>query len=95
MKKTRYYISFDNLEIDMSTAIEISKKEYDAQLNFLREQVRVTARNGSEVTLNELDPVSHDFGNCVQTLIWFTCGCAGTLLQKVECKKGYCFTPKK
>jgi hypothetical protein len=92
MKTARYYIQFENIEIAMSTQMEISKTEYTRQLKHLREQVIATETN--EYSLNENDPIVYDLGTATKTTISFNCGCAYTDLIKIECKDGYCFKNK-
>lgn len=93
MKTTRYYIQFDNLEVAMSTQMEISKAQYNEQLKHLRQQVIDTENN--EYPLQENDAIVYDLNTAVKTTISFNCGCAYTDLIKIECKDGYCFKNKR
>lgn len=92
MKATRYYIQFENLECAMSTKMEISKAQYNAQLKHLRQQMIEVENN--EYPLEENDPIVYDLGTAIKTTISFNCGCAYTDLIKIECKDGYCFKNK-
>ncbi len=51
-KRTFYYISFEAYDEEMSDLIKISKKEYEAQLKFLRNQLKLINRN----SLNSEEP---------------------------------------
>lgn len=93
MKTTKYYIQFENIEVAMSTQIEISKAEYNRQLNHLREQVIATETN--EYPLEEKATEVCDLETYTKTIISFNCGCAYTDLTKIECKPGYCFKNKR
>jgi redox-regulated HSP33 family molecular chaperone len=93
MKTVKYFISFENLENQMCNEFEISKAEYNKQIKFLREQIKNT--EDTEAPIEEMEERVLQNETLVKTIISFNCGCSFTDLIKMECKAGYCFTPKK
>ena len=93
MKKEKYYISFENLEHSMCSEIEISKSEYQTQLDFMRKQVKKTSE--SEAPVIELESKKYESETTIKTVHFFNCGCSYTDLSKIECKDGYRFLTKK
>ena len=89
MKTAKYRIVFEYLETDMCQEMGISKKEFNRQLFFLRQQVKNTTVNECPVT--ECEPRIRDHESLVETMYHFTSGCAVTYLFALECKPGYCF----
>lgn len=94
MKTVKYLISFENFENSMCRDLEISKKEYDKQLKFMREQVKNTIID-EETPIRETNIRTYENKTTIETHISFNCGCAYTDLIKIECKEGYHFKPKK
>lgn len=92
-KTVKYFISFENLENQMSTEIEISKSEYNRQIKFLRAQIKNT--EDTDAPIEEMEEKIYVRETSIETRNSFNCGCSFTDLTKIECKDGYCFTPKK
>lgn len=90
MKKSKYIIAFDYCDKPMSEDIEITKKEFERQLDFLRLQVR-TSKDDEEDQMEELEPKERDFVCYTETSYFFSRGCATTYLTKLVCKRGYQF----
>lgn len=90
MKTAKYRIVFEYLDSDMCQEMEISKKEFNRQLSFLREQTVHTL--GNECPITECEPRVRDRETFVETMHHFNSGCAVTYLFALECKPGYCFT---
>lgn len=89
MKTAKYRIVFEYLDADMCNEMEISKKEFNRQLSFMRQQVENTKDN--ECPINECDQMVRDRESLVETVYHFNSGCAVTYLYALECKPGYCF----
>lgn len=92
MKTARYFIKFENFEHSMCNDVEISKKEYNKQVKFMREQVKTNI--DSEIPVKELDTKTYEKETTIETVISFICACAYTDIIKIECKDGYCFRKK-
>lgn len=84
----RYTISFDSIETRMSTEIQISKKEFDQQLRFLRSMLDTTAED--EYPMEERFHGSLG-GNVIVSTYSFTVGTGTTYLTHYEAKPGYHF----
>lgn len=89
MKTCKYYISFDSIETKMCNDIEISKKEFTRQLQYLQKQMIETADD--EYPMEELEPTSYTHDTYTATNYKFYVGTATTYLTKIECKEGYYF----
>ena len=90
MKTAKYRIEVEFLETAMCQTLDISKKEYNRQLAFMRQQVRDTADN--ECPVAEIEPRSYDHEGMTETVHRFNSGCCATYLIALECKEGYRFT---
>lgn len=89
MKTKIYKIAFQFIESDMCSNIVISKKEFDRQLAFMREQVKATAKNEYPIEEYPVEKCDHICYN--ETTYIFTSGCATTYLFALICKNGYKF----
>lgn len=89
MKTAKYVIAFDSIDTDMCYELVISKKEYNRQLAFLRQQVERTKDNECPCTERIY---KHDHGTFTETTIYFSVATATTYLSALECKEGYHFT---
>lgn len=92
-KTVKYYVSFSSVDTDMSTDIEISKAQYEAQLNKLCNQINDTKEN--ECPVEELTSLHREHTPFTEDILFFTCGCATVTLTKLSCKEGYYFKPQK
>lgn len=90
MKTAKYRIEIEFLETAMHQSLDISKREYNRQLAFMRQQVKATADNECPVT--EAETLSGDHKGYTETWHRFNCGCCATYLIALECKEGYHFT---
>ena len=86
MRTTRYTVEIDYLETDMLQRMDITKKEYKRQLDFLRMQVRATVDN--ECPVEESVEVQ-DREGYTKTVSVYRCGCCTTYLTAIECHPGY------
>lgn len=93
MKTARYFIHFENIEYSMCQKFEISKKEYENQVKFMKNQVNITSID-EETPVTEIEPKIFEYEKYTETIITFQCACAFTDLIKKECKEGYCFRNK-
>lgn len=89
MKTKIYKIAFQFIDTDMCTNLDISKKEFDRQLAFMREQVKTTA--GNEYPIEEYPMNKKDCICYTETAYIFVSGCATTYLFELVCKNGYKF----
>jgi hypothetical protein len=89
MKTAKYKIQFEYYDTEMSTEMEISKKAFNLQLAFLRQQVIDTKNNECPVT--EYEPRTREHEGLTETMYHFNSGCADTYLFALVCKKGYHF----
>lgn len=92
MKKDKYFIYFECCEVEMSKEMEISKKEYQRQLQHLTSQLSETKDwdTPMEVRINnfEDDKLKYEINR-------FDVATGSTYLKKITCKDGYCFKTKK
>ena len=88
----KYFIEFDNIEINMSTTIRISKEQFFDNLNFLHKQVEETTNE--EYQLHYINTFFYDYDRFTQTNYVFGLGTATTRLIHQKCKKGYKFCRK-
>lgn len=89
MKTKLYKIQFQFIETNMSSEIIISKKEFDKQLAFLREQIAKTA--DYECPVEEMQAFETDRICYTEKTYVFSSGCATTYLTESICKTGYKF----
>lgn len=89
MKKEKFIIEFDSYECYMSKSMTISKKEFNAQLQYLRE--KVLEYKDEEINMEEHKNES-ETPQLYQTIYRFDCGCASTRLKHIKLKPGYVFT---
>lgn len=95
-KTTRkYWIKFDNCEVNMSDPIQITAKEYYAQLRFFKQVVEETVDNencgqASHITL---DPVKKEHSTLYIDYLGF--GTATTWLYCEVCDEGYNFVHRR
>ena len=94
MKTKKYFIAFENIEVNLSTMIEISKKEYKRQFNFLLNQQLMTEKEDYEYKITHRT-YNDEFAGYVQQRDYFTVAYADTILYKQECKEGYHFKTQK
>lgn len=97
MKTKKYYIENEFCDNEMIFKMEISKKEFDRQLKFLRNSVIVSQQMGYEtpVTEPEWSGRKVDHTTCTETIYTFMSGCCATYLTAFETKEGYAFKTKK
>ena len=81
-------VEFEALDTAMAMPIEIGVRQYEAQLNFLLQQVVKTA--------NDECPMEHrcyhkEYEKYTKTTHFFTVGTADTILTEIVCKAGYRF----
>ena len=90
MKKitNRYTISFESIESRMSTEIQISKKEFERQLKFLR--IEMAATEGYEYPMEE-HFYEHSSEIMTERTYRFDVCTGSTYLSHYECKPGYQF----
>ena len=93
MIKKRFFIEFENYENKMSTSIQISEKEYNKQLKFLREQIVKT--EDDDIPIEECKLIKGETKTTVSTTIRFRSGLADVYLTKEETKEGYRFLTDK
>lgn len=90
MKTAKYKIQFEGYEVMMSTDMEITKKEFNRQLAFLRQQVKDTP-DTNEYPVKEYEPHVYERSGFTETVYHFNSGCADTYLTALVCKPGYHF----
>ena len=86
--KTLYYIEFKNYDTAMSHKIAISKKEYDTQLKFLKQQVEDTREDDLQMLMSIH---SKEFDTYTATAHRFDLACSSTYLSCYKCKENYTF----
>lgn len=91
MKTNKYTIQFSCYERDMSTEIEISKKEFNNQFKLLEKQIADNNNHEESFGIERLENKIYDRGKYTVTYYFFTCGCTDTVLAHYECKEGYKF----
>ena len=91
-KTAKYTIEFHSIETPLSTEIQISGKEFDKQLRFLRQQIDATAGNEFPV---ETYTTESDFAGCTVTRYRFSVATGDVYLAKYQCKPGYQFKATK
>lgn len=89
MKTAKYFIEFDYCENGMCAPMEISKKEYQRQLAYMREQINAT--KDDECPVEEMEPIQKDLETMNKIVYIFHSGCARTFLTSLKCKPGYRF----
>lgn len=89
MKTAKYFIEFDYCENGMCSPMEISKKEFQQQLSYMRNQIEATKDDESPIV--EFDPQKGDLPSMETTTYIFHSGCARTFLTAFKCKPGYRF----
>ena len=94
MKKVKYFIDFENFENSMCSHLEISKAEYERQLDHLRLQIIKTCESEDETPITARPVRKFEHETTIETITSFNCGCAFVDLTKIECKEGYCFARK-
>lgn len=86
----KYYLEMQNIENPMLAKMQLSEKEFNKQLEYLRKRVQETMEEESENKIEETTR-TYDHGNYTETCYWFTNCCCDTILSKYECKQGYEF----
>lgn len=85
----KFTIEFCTNEVDLSLPINISEKEFNRQLNFLRAQTK----GEHEFSVEEKFYDREQTGLKIKQY-FFTCGNSDTILTELNCKEGYCFSTK-
>lgn len=91
MKTKKYFVEIEMCENNMMQRMEISKKEYDRQLKYMREQVEATIDYETPVVEPEWSGKVIDHPQTTEVIYCFNCGCCTTYLTKYETKEGYAF----
>lgn len=94
MKTARYTIEFEGYEVDMCKTMEITKKEFNRQLDFMRQQVRTTPET-NEYPVSEAEPITKEYAGHTTTVYIFHSGTVTTYLTAMICKDGYQFKSNK
>lgn len=91
MKTKRYWISFDNVEVSISSNIEISAKQYWDEMKKWDEIIEKTKdeENAGQAYKHSVKPVEKE--DSIIYTDYLTFGCATVWLIRKECKPGYCF----
>ena len=95
MKTSKYYIENDFLENDMLLRMEISKKEFNRQLAFLRQQIKTTKDDECPIVEPEYSGRTHEVTSYTETRYYFRSGCAETCLVEMKTKEGFYFLTDK
>ena len=88
MKTEKYAIQFISFDIPLSREIAISKKEYERQYSFLRQQL--LTREGSENAVEQYTDTQEN-EQIIITRHRFSVGLGDTWLTVYKCKSGYHF----
>lgn len=91
MKKEKYSIEIENLELEIMAPLEISKTEFKRQLKYLRDTKEEIA---CEIKTEELPMKTTDTECYTIYEHIFVRGCSFTTLTKKVCKEGYSFKKK-
>ena len=94
MKTKKFFIQFENFEVELSTMIEISEKEYKKQFNFLLSQKLTAEKEDYDFKITHRT-YNEEYAGYTQQRDYFTCACGDTILYKQICKEGYHFKTKK
>ena len=96
MKTKKYFIENEFCDNAMITKMEISKKEFDRQLRFLRNSVIVSQQMEYECPVVEPEWSNRkvDHKTYTETCYVFSSGCCRTFLTVIEAKEGYAFKNK-
>lgn len=86
MKKTIYYIEFENHENLMCKKIRISEKEFEKQLKFLKQQTEISKYHEDETKIEEDEGITFVYEKVTVTKTKFRCRMAYTILYKYEYK---------
>ena len=92
MKTKKYFLDIEFCEAEMVNKIEISKKEFNRQMKFLRAQTYLTKDNECPITEPEWSNKKFEHETYTETCYVFNSGCCNTFLTILETKEGYCFT---
>ena len=97
MKTKKYFIENEFCDNEMVLKIEISKKEFDRQLRFLRNSVIVSQQMEYETPVVEPEWSGRTFDHptCTETVYTFMSGCCVTLLTVLDTNEGYAFQTTK
>lgn len=87
----KYWIRFDNCEVEMSRAIQITAKDYYQQLAFFKEVVEKTKddENCGQAFCKTLEPLKKEHSTVYIDYLGF--GTATTYLYCEVLDEGYCF----
>lgn len=85
-KTKKYTIEFSGTDTDMSLPIEITARQFEAQLDFLQKKVVSTARDETPM---EHRILHKEYDSYTRTTHFFMVGTADTVLAKIVCKDGY------
>lgn len=91
MKTRKYFLEVEFCESAMIRKMEISKKEFDKQMKFLRNQTIMTQDYECPIVEPEWSNKKFDHTTYTETCYVFNSGCCVTFLSVLEAKEGYCF----
>ena len=89
VKTAKYSIGFNGYDT-LTTKLEISKREYEAQFRDLTRQADEMKGAGSEFEIT-IRTHQRETNHTVETVTFFNIGTSDIILSKLECKPGYCF----
>lgn len=89
MKTVKYFIECEYLENPMIKKMQISKKEFEANMKHLQKEVEKTVDDECPIELFR-DEIKEFETHTTRTVI-FHSGCCSTYLTKITCKEGYRF----
>lgn len=90
--RSHYYIEFDNLDIEMSKRIRISKEQFMENLKYLHEQAENT--KDEEYQVQYINTYHYDYDRFEEFVYVFGLGTSTTRLTHSHCKNGYKFCKK-
>lgn len=93
MKTKKYFVEVEFCENQMIKKLEVSKKEFELQLKFLKNSAIVSQQMEYECPIVETEWSNkmYEHANHTETIYVFQSGCCNTYLTILETKEGYCF----
>ena len=86
--KTIYYLEINNYETPILHRMELTKKEYEKQLKFLKQQVEDTKEDDIPMTMTIR---SKEYDTYTATAHRFDLACSSTYLTCYKCKENFTF----
>lgn len=89
--KNKYFIQFVGCEYDMSTQIQISKKEFKKQIKLLEKQTQLAKNEYEDSTASNNHIMENETRECFIKTYHYNIYTSDVYLTHYECKQGYKF----